>query len=92
MVDYLDSVELPERALNRSKKLVHFLHLGAFEITMFVSNAPNLADQMDGSPQSTEPKVIASSKYESLHVLRLKWDHNNDTLFVSRGTSSTVSH
>ena len=62
LIDYLDSVELPERALNRSKELVHFLHLGAFEITMFVSNAPNLADQMDGSPQSTEPKVIASSK------------------------------
>ena len=28
---------------------------------------------------------------ESLHVLGLKWDHNNDTLVVSRGTSSTVT-
>ena len=26
-----------------------------------------------------------------LHVLGLKWDHNNDTLVVSCGTSSTVT-
>ena len=36
-------------------------------------------------------KVIASPKEKSLHVLGLKWDHNNDTLVVSRGTSSTVT-
>ena len=52
---------------------------------------PNLADRIDGSTQSTEPKVIASSKEDSSHVLGLKWDHNNDTLVVSRGTSSTVT-
>ena len=38
----------------------------------------------------TEPKVIVSSKEESMHVLGLKWDHNNDTLVVSRGTSRKV--
>ena len=26
-----------------------------------------------------------------MHVLGLKWDYNNDTLFVSRGTNSTVT-
>ena len=89
--DYLDSVESSERALKRSKELVHLLHLGGFKLTKFVSNVPNLADRIDGSPQSTEPKVIASYKEESLHVLGLKWDHNNYTLVVSRGTSSTVT-
>ena len=51
----------------------------------------NLAGRIDGSPQSTEPKIIPSSKEESSHVLGLKWDHNNDTLVVSWGTSSTVA-
>ena len=91
MDDYLDSVESPERALKRSKELVQLLHLGGFKLTKFVGNVPNLADRIDGSSQSTEPKVIASSKEESSHVLGLKWDHNNDTLVVSRGTSSTVT-
>ena len=85
MDDYLDSVESPERALIRSKELVHLLHLGGFKLTKFVSNVPYLADQID------EPNVIVSSKEESMHVLGLKWDHNNDTLVVSRGTNSTIT-
>ena len=48
MDDYLDSVESPERALNRSKKMVHLLHLGGFKLTKFVGKSPNLADQIDG--------------------------------------------
>ena len=84
-------MESPERALIRSKELVHLLHLGGFKLTKFVSNVPDLADQIDGSAQSTEPKVIVSSKEESMHVLGLKWDHNNDTLVVSRGTNSTIT-
>ena len=32
MDDYLDSVESPEKAINRSKKCVHFLHLGGFKL------------------------------------------------------------
>ena len=91
MDDYLDSVESPERALIRSKELVHLLHLGGFKLTKFVSNVPDLADRIDGSAQSTEPKVIVSSKEESMHVFGLKWDHNNDTLVVSRGTNSTIT-
>ena len=91
MDDYFDSVESPDRALKRWKELVHLLHLGGFKLTKFVSNVPNLADRIDGSTQSTKPKVIASSKEDSSHVLGLKWDHNNDTLVVSWGTSSTVT-
>ena len=74
-----------------SKKLVHLLHLGGFKLTKFVSNVQDLADPIDGSAQSTEPKVIVSSKEESMHVFGLKWDHNNDTLILSRGTNSTMT-
>ena len=84
-------MESPERARNRTKELVHLLHLGAFKLTKFVSNVPNLDDPINGSPQPTEPKVTSSTTKESSHVLGLKWDHNNDTLVVSRGTSSTVN-
>ena len=89
--DYLDSVETPESALNRSKELVHLLHLGGFELIKFVSSVPNRADQIYGSLQSNEPKVIALSKEESSHVLGLKWYQNNKTLVVIRGTSSTLT-
>ena len=91
MDDYLDSVESPERALIRSKELVHLLHLGVFKLTKFVSNVPDLADRIDGSAQSIEPKFIVSSKEEVMHVLGLQWDHKNDTLVVSRGTNSTIT-
>ena len=91
MDDCLDSVESLERALSRSKELVHLLHLGGFKLSKLVSNMPNLAEQIAGSPESIEPKVIASFKEESLHVLGLKWDHNNDTLVVNWGTSSKLT-
>ena len=91
MDDYLDSVEYPEKAIKRSKELVHLLHLGGFKLTKFLSNVPDLADRIDGSPQSTEPKVIVSCQEDSSHVLGLKWDHTNDTLVVSRGTSCAIT-
>ena len=67
-------------ALNRSKELAHLLLLGGFKRTKFVINVPNLTDETDGSPQSTEPEAVTSSKEESSHVLELKWVHNKDTL------------
>ena len=91
MDDYLDSVEFPERARIRSKELVHLFHLGGFKLTKFVCNVPDLADQIDGSAKSPEPKVIVSSNQESMHVLGLKLDHNNDTLVLSRSTNSTIT-
>ena len=91
MDDYLDSVASPEKALNRSKELVHLLHLGGFMLKKFVSNVSDLADRIDGSPQSNEPKVIVSCQEDSSHKLRLKWDHTNDTLVVSRGTSCAIT-
>ena len=92
MDDYLDSVESREKATNRSKEMIHLLHLGGFKLTKFVSNVPNLADRFDGSPQSTEPEVIFSSQEDSSHVLGLKWNHTNDTLVVSRGTSCAITN
>ena len=75
MDDNLDTVESSERPLNRSKKLVHLLHLVVFKLTKFVNNVPNLADPNYCSPQSTKIKIIVSFKEESSHVLRLKCDH-----------------
>ena len=91
MDEYLDSVESPERALIKSKELVYLLHLGGFKLTKLVSNVPDLADRIDESAKPTEPKVIVSSKEESMHQLGLKWDHNNDIVVVSRGTNSTIT-
>ena len=89
---YLDSLESPEKAIKRSKDLVHLLHLDGFKLTKFVSNVPNLADRIDVSPQFAEPKVIVSYQEDSSHVLGLKWDHTNDTLLVSRGTSCAITN
>ena len=65
MDDYLDSVETPEKAIIRSNKMVNLLHLDGFKLTKFVSNVPNLADRIDGSPQTTEPKVMVSCQKDS---------------------------
>ena len=91
MDDYLCSVEFPEKAISRSKELVHLLHLVGFKLTKFVSNMPNRVDHIDGSSQSTEPKVIVSCQEDSSHVLGLKWDHTNGTLVASRGTSCAIT-
>ena len=69
---------------------MHLLHLGGIKHTKFLTNVSNPADQIDRSPQSTETKVVASSKKDSSHVLGLKSDHNNDTPVLSRDTSTAV--
>ena len=91
MDDYLDSVETPEKATNRWKEMAHLLHLCGVKLTKFLTNVPNLADRIEGSPQSTEPKVIVSCQEDSSLVLGLKWDHTHDTLVVSRGTSCAIT-
>ena len=91
MDDYLDSVESPEKAIDRSKELLHILHLGGFKLTNSLSNVPNLTDQIDGSLPSTAPKVIDSCEKDSSHVFGLKWDHTNDTLVVNRGTICAIT-
>ena len=56
MDDYLDSVESPEKAINRSNELVHLLRFDGSKLTKFVSNVPNLADRIDG--YYSVPKVF----------------------------------
>ena len=80
MDDNLDSVESPEKDINRSKELVHLLHLSGFKFTKFVSNVPNLADQIDDTPQSIEPRVIVLCQEDSTHVLRQKRDPTSDPI------------
>ena len=90
MDHYLDSVEC-NRALIRSKDLVDHFHLGGLNFTKIVSNVPALADRIEESAQSSEPKVIVSSTEESRHEFWLRWDYNNDTLVFSKGTNSTTT-
>ena len=52
-------------------KLVHLFYLGGFKLTKFVSHLSDLANQIDGSAQSTEPKVIVSSNEKSMQVVGL---------------------
>ena len=92
MDDYLDSAKSPDKAINRSKELVHLPYLGGFKLAKFVTNVPNLADQNDGPPQSTDPKVIVSCWEDSSHVLGLNRHHNNDILFLSWGSSCTLNN
>ena len=48
---YLNSVKSHERALIRSKELVCLFHLGGFKFIRIVSNVPDLAERIDGSPR-----------------------------------------
>ena len=50
-----------------------------------------MADRIVVSRQSTELKVNVLCQEDSSHVLGLKWDHTNDTLVVSRGTSCSTT-
>ena len=84
-------METPEKATNRWKEMAQLLHLCGVKLTKFLTNVPNLADRIEGSLQSTEPKVIVSCQEDSSHVLGLKWDHTHDTLVVSRGTSFAIT-
>ena len=90
MDDYLDSLDEPEKALNRAKEFIELFLLGGFKLTKFVSSVPHPLDELENSFKTShqeEPNVIGSSDDEaSSHVLGLKWDHTRDTLVVSCGT------
>ena len=80
-------MESPEKTINRSKEV----STSSPSRWVQAYNVPNLADRIDGSPQSAEPKVIVSCQEESSQVLGLRWDLTNDTLVVSRGTSCAIT-
>ena len=88
MDDYLDSIKSPHEALKRSRDLVTLLNKAGFKLTKFISNVPGLLEELEGQSVEAVPKVLVASMEESSsHVLGLKWDHNKDTLVVSRGFS-----
>ena len=93
MDDYLDSLETPHETLRRTKNLVELLKLGGLKLTKFISNTPQLLDEIENNYQFCLPKVILVSDEEaSSHVLSLKWEHRKDTLVVSRGTKCDESN
>ena len=46
MDDHSDSLETPHEALSRANNLVELLKLGGFKLTKFISNTPNLLDEI----------------------------------------------
>ena len=87
MDDYLDSVECPETALKLSQELIEMLKLGGFKLTEFISNVNDLSETLE--PSVPVPQVEERIQHPTItsHVLGLKWDHNADTLKVSRVVS-----
>ena len=74
MDDYLDSIESPDEALKRSRDLVKLLSKGGFKLTKFISNVPNLLEELEDQSVEPLPKVIgASMEKSSSHVFGLKW-------------------
>ena len=88
MDDYLESSPTAEEAAQKAKDLVKMLSIGGFKLTKFVSNDPKILSQIepDSENQSNDGKQLPTQD-ESSHVLGLKWNHNSDTLVVSRGTT-----
>ncbi len=86
MDDYLDSMETREEALNRCQDLVRSLCLGGFNLPKFISNDFGLLRQLSNQSEPNGTKALGTSEAESSSYIRgLKWDHQHDTLVVSRG-------
>ena len=90
MDDLLISVQSESEAFNLSKQLVTMLKLGGFNLTKFVSNIHEFANELNSTKNdAVEPvKDISNESSDTSHVLGLKWEYKHDTLKVSRGISS----
>ena len=88
MDDYVESGPTAEEATQKAKDLVKLLSLCGFNLTKFVSKDPKILQQIDSNSeyQPNDGKQLPTTE-ESSHVLGLKWNHDSDTLVVSRGTS-----
>ena len=91
MDDYLDSLELELKSIQRADELVALWKLGGFKLTKFVSNISNLTSQLNNVTTKPEQKSICITPEESetSHVLGLKWNHVKDTFIVSRGLDTS---
>ena len=79
MDDYLDSCPSNNESLQRIREISCLLRKVGFELTKFVGNFPEF--------EQVEPPVESN---ESIHVVGLEWNHELDTLIVSRGTRKPV--
>ena len=88
MDDYLESSPTIEEAAKKAKDLVKLLERGRFRLTKFVSNVPEIPNDLEPTckPSSTAEKIIPKTEDPS-HVLGMKWTLLSDSLVVSRGTS-----
>ena len=81
MDEYLDSVECFEIKWIKGKGAFFlFIWIQTSQICIYCTN---MAYQTDVLLQSTESRVIPSSKEKFWRVLGLKWDNDNDTRVVS---------
>ena len=91
MDDYLDSAVSVDVILERCESLVRVLKKGGFKLTKFVSNVPTIGlklnddEKGEEDPTDSSQLLLQTAAPSSSHVLGLKWDHNADSLVVSRG-------
>ena len=90
MDDLLISVQSESEAFNLSEQLVNMLKLGGFNLTKFVSNIYEFANELNSTnDDAVEPvKDISNESSDTSHNVGLKWEYKHDTLKVSRGISS----
>ena len=92
MDDYLESSSTIGEAAKKAKALVKLLERGRSRLTKFVSNVPEIPNDLEPTckPSSTAVKIIPKTG-DSSHVLGMKWNHLSDSLVVSRGTSTDIN-
>ena len=90
---YLESSPTAEEDAQKAKDLVKLLSIGGFNFTKFVSNDSKILNQIepDSKNQNNDGKQLLIQD-EFSHVLGLKWNHNSDTLVVSRGTTPDTTN
>ena len=70
---------------------MRLLCLGGLKLTKFISNDIGLLRQLSHQSDPNGSKPLGTSEVESSsYILGLKWDHQHDTLVVSRGINFDV--
>ena len=83
MNDFLEFSPTANEATQKCKHVVKLLSLGRFNLTKFVSNDPEILQQIEQNSvcQSNDGKQLPNTE-ELSHVLCLKWNHHADTLMA----------
>ena len=90
--DYLESSPTTGETVQKAKYLTKLLSIGGFKLTKFMSNDPNILQQIEpnSNSQINDGKPLLTTE-ESSHVLGLKWNHASDALVVRRDTTSDTN-